>query len=120
MNTKKNSINKISRKVKCILSVIGSFVFLSSTQANAVVDVAGGLSQAADEVEKQLKSVAVILFGLGAVICLVLACWKLVGGLVEHNRQGTEINWKPIVTCFIATIVCSLFSVSTFFGWFGV
>lgn len=123
MYTNKNSsktTNKLTRKITSIFVLISSLILLAITQVNAVVDVAGGLKQAANEVTKQVKSVAVILFGLGAVICLVIACWKLVTGLIEHNRQGTEINWKPIVTCFIATILCSLFSVSTFFGWFGV
>lgn len=123
MKLKKHIIglkNKTSKKLTAISATIVSLLTAGSIQTNAVVDVAGGISKAADEVKKQAKSVATVFFGLLAVVALIVACYKLVTGLMENDRQGKDINWKPILTAFAATIVCSLFAAATFFNWFGV
>lgn len=111
---------KIKKKFITVLSVISVLITSAMIQANAVANVSGGLNKVFDEVKKQAKSIATAGFALGALICLIVACTKLIGGLLENHRSGEPIGWKTIGIAFGATVACSLFASASFFGWFGL
>lgn len=111
---------KIKKKIITVLSVISVLMTSAMIQANAVADVSGGLQKVFNEVKKQTKTIATAGFALAALICLIIACAKFIGGLIENHRTGEPISWKPIGLAFAATVACSLFASAGFFGWFGV
>lgn len=110
-------------KKKIITSLATAITLISATiiNASAAVDVSGGLEHVFNELKVELKDVAALGFALAAVVCLIVAFVKLIGGFIEHHRgTNSDFPWKPVGFAFAAALVCSLAASANFFGWFGV
>ncbi len=111
---------KIAKKVSSLTATV-LMVIMSRCQASAAVDVAGGLERATSTLKNQIKAVAVIVFGLMALVALILGLVKLGSGLIEnHRNSNVPRDVKTACFAFAAAVLCAAFSTTAFFGWFGL
>lgn len=112
---------KLNLKSKSLIIFIISILMIAATVITtcAAVNLSGGVKEMADEVTKQAKSVASVVFGVGALGCLVFTAVKGIKAFMSY-RKNESYETMPVVFGGIATIVCSLCSASSFFGWFGI
>lgn len=110
-----------NKKIKAVilLLVITSISAISIINAYATVDLAGGIEAMSDEVISQAKAIATIVFGVIALICLIITVATGIFCFVKHRRHE-EYEVGPVIGCGIGTIIASLCAAGSFFSWFGL
>lgn len=113
-------MRKIFTKVTAIIAVVSTLITASMIEFYAAnVDFSGGVSQVAEKVTSQAKTIAATIFGVLAIFCLAFTIAKGVKAAIAYQRQD-DVHLGPVISGGIGTIVAGLASLSTFFGWFGL
>ncbi|MCH5300759.1 MAG: DUF3852 family protein [Ruminococcus sp.] len=111
---------RLNLKSKSLIIFIISILMIASTVITtcAAVDLAGGITQIANQVKTQGKTVAAVIFGVIAVGALIFTIAKGIRAAIAYNNNQ-DYKITPVVVAGIGTIVAGLCSTSAFFGWFG-
>lgn len=114
-----NNKRKVLKKIAAVSLAATVFIISAMLQVSAAVDFSGGVTEVAEEVTSQGKTIAATAFGVVAVIALAFTAAKGIKAGFTYHR-GENVSLGPVIAGGIGTIVAGLASAATFFSWFGL
>ncbi len=111
---------KLTKAFAAVSAATASLMITSMIETNAApVDFSNGVTQVANSVTSQAKTIAGVVFAAVAIFALAFTVAKGVKAAFAY-RRNEEVHIAPVVAGGIGTVLCGLASSAAFFGWFGL